>query len=90
MFMAKTKRNVLNRGGKIYYTDTDSLVTNIILPPELVGDELGLFKLVYKVVRAYFKSGKTSLLILEDGSVIVKAKGFGMITTKKIISKLRK
>nr|YP_010689748.1 DNA polymerase type B domain-containing protein [Erysiphe quercicola]WBR75374.1 DNA polymerase type B domain-containing protein [Erysiphe quercicola] len=59
IFMNKVKLALLKKGGSVYYTDTDSLVTDIPLEPELVGNELGQFKLEYRVAKAYFVSNKT-------------------------------
>jgi hypothetical protein len=43
--MNKIKLNILEKGNKIYYSDTDSIVTDKTLDDSLVGNELGLFKL---------------------------------------------
>lgn len=76
IIMCKHKLNILSSGGIIYYSDTDSIVTNIELDSNLVSkSELGKFKLEYKVKEGIFISGKTYCLILDDGSVIKKAKG---------------
>ena len=37
IYMSKNKLDLLNKGGKVFYTDTDSLVTNIPLSTKLVG-----------------------------------------------------
>jgi hypothetical protein len=52
--MSKAKLDILKSGGNIYYTDTDSIVTDIPLNDKLVGNDLGQFKLEYKVKEAYF------------------------------------
>ena len=83
IFMAKVKLEVLNRGGKLYYTDTDSLVTDIPLPVKLVGDQIGQFKLQYTIVRGYFISSKTYCIILTDGKPIIKAKGITLLKNKE-------
>lgn len=76
IIITQHKLDILNRGGEIYYSDTDSIVTNIELPPHLVSNqELGKFKLEYKVKKGIFISGKTYCLVLEDGTIIKKAKG---------------
>lgn len=75
IFMSKIKLDILSKGGEIYYTDTDSIVTNIPLDSNLVGNKLGQFKLVYKIKKGYFISSKTYCLILNDNSQIIKAKG---------------
>ena len=47
--MNKIKLDVLNKGGSIYYTDTDSIVTDIKLDESVVGKDLGKFKLEHEV-----------------------------------------
>lgn len=61
--------NVLNKGGNIYYMDTDSLVTDIPLDDVLIGKNIGQFKLEKK------DANKTYCLLLKDGTTIIKAKG---------------
>jgi hypothetical protein len=75
IYMSKIKLDILNRGGSVYYTDTDSIVTDIYLNEELVGNEIGQFKLEYKVKKAYFISSKTYCLVLENGETVIKTKG---------------
>lgn len=41
IYMAKIKLLILSSGGTVYYTDTDSFVTDIDLYLNLVGDDLG-------------------------------------------------
>jgi hypothetical protein len=75
IYINKIKIWILNNGGKIYYSDTDSIVTDIEIPSQLLGTELGLIKLEHKVKKGYFISNKTYLLELYDGTIIKKAKG---------------
>lgn len=78
IYMNKIKLNILERGGKIYYSDTDSIVTDLdleIINLDLVGKGLGQFKLEYLIKEAYFISNKTYCLILNDGKKIIKNKG---------------
>lgn len=75
IFISKTKLDILNRKGLLYYSDTDSIVTNIPLSDKMVGNGLGQYKLEHVVNRAYIISSKTYCLILEDGTLLVKAKG---------------
>lgn len=82
IYMSSIKLDILKKGGEIFYTDTDSIVTNIDLPKELVGNQLGQFKLEYIVKQAYFISAKTYCLVLDDQyikdkekAVVIKAKG---------------
>jgi len=78
IFMSKIKLEILNSGGKIFYSDTDSIVTNIdlnIINSRLVGKELGQFKLEYLIKEAYFISNKTYCLVLNNDKTIIKTKG---------------
>jgi hypothetical protein len=75
IYINKIKLLILKLGGNIYYSDTDSIVTNIKLPENLVGKELGKFKLEYIIKKAIFITSKTYMLKLEDGTIIKKAKG---------------
>lgn len=79
IYMNKIKLKILKHGGKIYYSDTDSLVVDFPLEeldPKLVGSGLGQFKLEYKdITEALFITNKTYYLQLKNGQVIVKAKG---------------
>jgi hypothetical protein len=78
VFMLKIMLAIIESGGSIYYTDTDSLVTDFPLDKlnlNLVGNELGQFKLVYLIKEAYFISNKTYCLVLEDETTIIKCKG---------------
>lgn len=81
IFMHEIKFTILQNNGNIYYSDTDSIVTNLsldklkqILPKE-IGNKLGQLKLEYQVREAYFISNKTYTLLLEDGKTIKRAKG---------------
>lgn len=76
IFMSKVKLDILEKGNLIYYSDTDSIITNKPLDPGLIGEELGKFKLEHNVQRGYFISSKTYLLVSEKGKgIVVKAKG---------------
>jgi hypothetical protein len=59
----------------ILYSDTDSFFMSCELPSQLVGNELGQFKLEYKIKECVFIAPKVYGLTLEDGTSIVKIKG---------------
>ena len=63
--ISKTKLDILKKG--LFYSDTDSIVTNIPLDDRLVGNALGQYKLEYTIQKAYFISSKTYCLILKCG-----------------------
>lgn len=74
--MNKIKLEILKNNGKIYYTDTDSIVINKnYINPNWIGNDLGQFKLEYEIKEAYFISNKTYCLILNNNEIIIKAKG---------------
>lgn len=82
IYMSKIKLEILEKGGEIYYSDTDSIVTNTELSSNLVGKELGKLKVEYLIKKAYFISSKTYCLVLKDEfvtdenkGVIIKSKG---------------
>ena len=74
--ISKIKQDILNIGGNIYYSDTDSIVTNIELPKNMVDSkELGKLKLEHLVKRGYFITSKTYCLVIDDNNHIIKSSG---------------
>nr|YP_010455101.1 hypothetical protein NYK79_mgp47 [Porodaedalea mongolica]UUA03943.1 hypothetical protein [Porodaedalea mongolica]WCF76703.1 hypothetical protein [Porodaedalea mongolica] len=73
--MAMLKMRLLEAGYVIYYSDTDSLFLNKPLDSNLVGDGLGLMKLVNIYKEAVFLCPKVRGGINQDGKEIVKVKG---------------
>lgn len=74
--ISRIKRGILEFNGKIYYSDTDSVVTNLKLADELVDSkEIGKLKLENIVSKAYFISNKLYCLVLDEGTIVIKAKG---------------
>lgn len=74
--ISKLKLDILNRGGELYYSDTDSIVTNIRLPESLVSpSELGLLKLVHELKEGIFISNKIYWMENMKSKYIIKAKG---------------
>jgi len=72
----KIKLEILDKGGDIYYSDTDSIVLNKnSINSNWLGNEIGKFKLEYVVKEAFFISNKTYCLVLENGDTIIKTKG---------------
>ena len=58
--ISKLKLDIINKlGGQIYYSDTDSIVTDVELPANIVHPiELGKLKLEHKVIEGISLSGK--------------------------------
>lgn len=74
--MNKLKLNILNLGGKLYYSDTDSIVTDKELPAPLIStDKLGLLKLEHVLLQGIFISNKIYYLLNTKWKFIIKAKG---------------
>lgn len=78
VFMLQIMLDIVRLGGKIYYTDTDSIVTDMPLErlnPDLVGNGLGQFKLEHLIKEGYFITNKTYCLVLNNNSTIIVCKG---------------
>ena len=72
----KMKLEIINKGGFIYYSDTDSIVLNKTdYNSDWISDNIGLFKLEYEIKEAYFISNKTYCLLLHNDQTIIKTKG---------------
>jgi hypothetical protein len=84
IYMNKIKLDILKNGGDIYYTDTDSIVTNKPLDDKLVGADLGQFKLEYKILYAFFVSSKVYYAVTdqldEDGNNVIVKRAKGVLT----------
>jgi hypothetical protein len=77
MYMFNIIYRLIDLGIEIFYMDTDSIVVNDVLPEDLIGKSLGLFKLEQEIDHGYFISPKLYALKLTNGKTIVKAKGIG-------------
>jgi hypothetical protein len=86
VYMSKIKLNIINKGGNIYYTDTDSIVTDIPLDENLIGNELGKFKLEYRIKEGYYISNKTYGIDLADKIVGEDGKEVSYIIKSKAVS----
>lgn len=79
--MHKLKLDILGLGAQLYYSDTDSIVTNIALPDKLVNSKkLGLLKLEHILKEGIFISNKLYLVkviysVNNKEKLHVKAKG---------------
>jgi hypothetical protein len=79
MWMSTLKNNP---NFNLYYSDTDSAVTDRPLPEFLVGKELGQFKLECVIRRAVFLAPKVYGLITTTGEEIIKVKGMSPADVK--------
>ena len=64
-----------NPNFKLYYSDTDNIVTNKQLPDHMVGSGLGQMKLEHVITKAVFLAPKVYGFIDINGNEIIKAKG---------------
>ena len=64
-----------NPNFRLYYSDTDSIIIDSLLPNEMIGTNLGQMKLEYTIKNAIFLAPKVYALIDENGNEIIKAKG---------------
>lgn len=70
------KLDILSKGGKIYYTDTDSIVTDTELDTKQVNEnEIGKLKLEQNINKGIFISGKLYWICNDKGEFIIRAKG---------------
>jgi hypothetical protein len=79
--MSKLKHAIADAKGIIYYTDTDSIVTDLQLQskmPFLMGSAIEKLILENKITKGYFITGKT--YYIEDDNKTIKLK------TKKVNS----
>ena len=68
MIINQYKLLALKLGLEIYYSDTDSLVVNGQLPPEILDNaKLGLLKLEHTLEEAYFVAPKIHWLKTTEG-----------------------
>lgn len=73
--ITKLKLEILRLGGNIYYSDTDSIVTDIKLSDNLISKELGKLKLEHEIDKGIFISGKIYCFYNKNGEFVSKAKG---------------
>lgn len=79
--MLEIMNYVLNNGGRVIYTDTDSIVTDIKLPEKFVDqDEIGKLKLEYTIKKGIFLKDKFYAIITNDDKTIKRAKGINSTT----------
>lgn len=72
-------------GGEVYYCDTDSIITDIMLPAEMVHKtEFGKWDKEHEIMTANFVQEKLYALQNEKGEEVKKGKGF----PKEIINDL--
>ena len=64
-----------NIGYNVYYSETDSIVIDKMLPDYIVGNELGQMKLEYVIEQAVFIAPKVYGFITDDNKQILKVKG---------------
>ena len=71
----------------LFYSDTDSVVTDTPLPPKYLGNKLGQFKQEHVITKAIFLAPKVYCLVTEEGKLIIKAKGIIQSEVNKLTYK---
>ena len=67
IYMSKAKLNILKNKGKIYYSDTDSIITDIELDKSIVDPkEIGKFKLEHELDIAIIPAPKVYCMKIKD------------------------
>lgn len=79
----KMKRIILEGGGKVYYSDTDSIITDLEIE---TSNELGKWKLEKTIKKGYFISPKI-YFIIEENKEYIKFKGLPHETKNKMNKK---
>ncbi|KAF1828025.1 hypothetical protein BDW02DRAFT_620814 [Decorospora gaudefroyi] len=83
IYISRLKLDIIKLGGNIYYSDTDSIVTDKELPNHLIHPtDIGLLKLEHKVKKGIFISGKLYGLINDDNKIVIKSKGINSKSLK--------
>ena len=76
IYINKIKLYILSHSKNIYYSDTDSIVTDMKLGDHMVDNkEIGKLKLEHKINKGIFITNKTYCLLDKDNNFINKAKG---------------
>ena len=74
--LLRTMLQVEQAGGKVYYCDTDSIVTDIPLPSSLVSENsYGLWKLERNVKKGIYILPKLYAELSDGGEEVLKSKG---------------
>ena len=73
-----------NSDFNLYYSDTDSAVIDAQLHPDLVGTELGQFKLEHTIKRGVFIAPKVYGFIDIDNKTTIKIKGVSDSISKDV------
>ena len=86
--LLKGLKGILNKSGNVYYCDTDSIVSDIPMPPELLHkSKLGYWAEECKPIKALFLRPKVYTLVLEAKGGTqdkVKFKGISKDTQKEL------
>lgn len=66
---------ILGLDGECYYSDTDSIITDLPVSPDKISDKIGDLKLENEIEEAYFISPKLYAFKTKDGTEIIKSRG---------------
>lgn len=83
--MNKLKLDILSKKSNLYYSDTDSIVTDIKLPVDMVSEkEIGKLKLKDHIYKGIFISPKVYCFVDYLFNLTRKAKGIKAIQLRQI------
>jgi len=91
MIINQHKLTALSQGLNIYYSDTDSLIVDGVLPSHLLDNaELGKLKLEHEIQEGIFVMPKVYYLLTSDNKEVLKAKGYpGKLTRSDYLALLK-
>lgn len=85
LVLLKGIKDIIARGGKVYYCDTDSIISDIPMSEEMYHEsKLGFWDLECKPIKGLFLKPKVYSLVLEDNKEKVKFKGVSKETQKEL------
>jgi hypothetical protein len=82
LWLYKSLEDIVNKGYKIFYCDTDSITTDY--RNMHTSKELGDWKLEKRILEGYFVLPKTYKTVDENGKVELRAKGYSRKLQQKI------
>lgn len=85
LVLLKALRNVIKKGGNVYYCDTDSIVSDMPLDDKMVHkSKLGYWKLESQPIKGLFLKPKVYTELFENEEPTIKFKGVSKDTQKTL------
>lgn len=85
----KVKRLVIKEGGNIYYSDTDSIITDHKISDNMINSSIGGLKLENTIDKGWFISPKCYKIDIKNGQSVTRIKGVNIdnVTDKDLIER---